>query len=117
MKIGITVTEETVVVEMDDCPAARDFVSLLPLELVLVDYEATEKIADLPRPLCVDEAPPGTTPKADDFAFYAPWGNIAVFLKDFEYSEGLVKLGSIVSGSEHLQREGALPVTFNVLGP
>nr|WP_281843827.1 cyclophilin-like fold protein [Sinisalibacter aestuarii] len=42
---------------LDDTTAGRDFAALLPLELTLSDYHATEKIADLPRRLDTTDAP------------------------------------------------------------
>ncbi|WP_337926728.1 cyclophilin-like fold protein [Paenibacillus caui] len=34
--------------------------------------------------------------------YYAPWGNLAIFYRDFRYSSGLIKLGSIDAGGEKL---------------
>jgi len=28
-----------------------------------------------------------------EITYYAPWGNLAIFRKDFGYSEGLIRLG------------------------
>ncbi|MFT2526063.1 cyclophilin-like fold protein [Escherichia coli] len=39
-------------------------------------------------------------------AFYAPWGNIALFYKDFAYSKGLVKLGHITGDIAVLRQPG-----------
>ena len=99
---------------LEDSPAARDFASLLPLELTLSDYAATEKISDLPRRLSTEGAPPGVEPKAGDIAYYSPWGNLALFYKDFKYSEGLVRLGTIESGVQSLRRRGPLRVTVEL---
>ena len=77
-----------------DNPTARDFATLLPLELTLSDYAKTEKISDLPRRLRTDGAPPGLAAHAGDITYYAPWGNLAIFYRPFQYAEGLIKLGS-----------------------
>jgi hypothetical protein len=84
------------------CSRRSDFVSLLPLSLTLRDYAGTEKVSDLPRRLSTDGTPPGMDPEVGDIAFYAPWGNLAIFYRDFEYSRGLVKLGHIEPGIEKL---------------
>ena len=97
---------------LDDTPTARDFAALLPLRLTLEDYAATEKISDLPRRLSIAEAPVGTTPSAGDIAYYAPWGNLALFHRPFRYSEGLVRLGRIDTGVEVLRPPGPLAVTI-----
>jgi hypothetical protein len=51
-----------------------------------------------------------------DIAYYAPWGSLAIFYKDFGYSNGLVKLGRIDSGIEALSVRGSLKVTIEPLG-
>jgi hypothetical protein len=91
---------------------ARDFVSLLPLTLTLEDYNRTEKISDLPKKLSTHGAPAGVDPSRGDIAYYAPWGNLAIFYKDFPYSRGLVKLGRIDSGIGMFEQSRALKVTM-----
>jgi hypothetical protein len=66
------------------------------------DYSGTEKISDLPRKLSTKNAPSGCDPSVGDITYYSPWGNLAIFYKDFGYSKGLVKLGSIDGGIEQL---------------
>jgi len=95
--------------------AAKDFIALLPLTLTLNDYNATEKVSDLPRRLSTKDAPPGFDPSIGDIAYYAPWGNLAIFYKDFGYSSGLVKLGTIDSGLGHLNARDSLTVTVEVV--
>lgn len=78
-RIHVIVGHATLSATLDDTPAGRDFATLLPLELVLSDYHATEKVADLPRKLDTTDAPARYTPKAGDITYYAPWGNLAIF--------------------------------------
>lgn len=111
MKIRMTIEGTAVTATLDENETARDFVSLLPLTLILKDYAATEKISDLPKKLSIADAPPGYEPSAGDVTYYAPWGNLALFHKEFSYSAGLVRLGSIDSGVEILRRRGPLEVT------
>ena len=111
-RIHVIVGHATLSATLDDTPAGRDFATLLPLELVLSDYHATEKVADLPRKLDTTDAPARYTPKAGDITYYAPWGNLAIFYRDFGYASGLVPLGRIDSGIEWLATRGSLPVTI-----
>lgn len=37
-----------------------------------------------------------------DQRYYSPWGNLAIFYEDFDYSPGLVKLGRVDSDIEAL---------------
>ena len=112
VKINIRIEDRVLRATLDDSAAAKDFASLLPLTLTLKDYASTEKIADLPRRLATDDAPAGIDPATGDIAYYAPWGNLAIFYKDFGYSSGLVRLGRIDSGIEDLARSGAVTATI-----
>jgi hypothetical protein len=115
LKIQIDVEGTPLTVTLDDNATSRDFVSLLPLALSLEDYAATEKISDLPRKLSIAGAPAGMTPVTGDLTYYAPWGNLAFFHKDFKYSTGLVKLGRIDAGIAILRRPGPIKVTISRL--
>jgi hypothetical protein len=112
LKIQIVINGKVVIATLDDNPTAKDFYSLLPLKLTLDDYAATEKVAYLPRKLSRDGAPAGARPVIGDIAYYAPWGNLAIFYKDFAYSDGLIKLGKIDSGLESVIADGSLKITI-----
>ena len=111
MQIKLRLAEAELSASLIDSETTRDFVSLLPITLTLKDYEGTEKISDLPRRLSTAEAPPGADPDVGDIAYYAPWGNLAIFYKDFGYSTGLVKLATLDAGIEKL---GAMSDDFTV---
>ena len=102
MKIRLITNGAVLTGTLDDNAATRDFVSLLPLTLTLRDHAKTEKVSDLPRKLATSGAPAGVDPDVGDIAYYAPWGNLAIYYRDFGYSKGLVKLGRIDSGIEKL---------------
>ena len=93
----------------------KDFLALLPVTLTLDDYNGTEKISYLPKKLSTDGAPAGFTPSIGDIAYYAPWGNVAIFYRDFRYSRGLVLLGRIQSGVEALTAQTPLKATIERL--
>ena len=101
-RIKLTVNGNEVFVRLDNNVASRDFLEMLPLTLTFEDYNNTEKIATLPNELSTEGLPSGYTPEVGDFSYYAPWGNISVFYKDFRYSNSLYKLGTIESGTEIL---------------
>jgi hypothetical protein len=110
LKIRIVIGAAVAAATLDDNPTSRDFLALVPLELNLEDHADTEKIAYLPRKLSVTGAPAGSTPEVGDIAYYAPWGNLALFHKPFAYSAGLVKLGRIDTGLDLLRLPGELSV-------
>ena len=112
IKIRIDVKGTRLTATLDDNEASKDFGSMLPLTLTLEDYNRTEKIANLPERLSTKGAPEGIDPAVGDIAYYAPWGNLAIFYKDFGYSRGLVKLGRIDAEADVFQRSGELQVTI-----
>jgi hypothetical protein len=112
MKIRLTIGNRLQTATLADSAAARDFASLLPLTLRLEDYASTEKIADLPRRLSIEGAPEGHDPSVGDITYYAPWGNLAIFHRDFDYSRGLVHLGTMEGGVAALATPGPVQVTI-----
>ncbi|HET8569262.1 MAG TPA: cyclophilin-like fold protein [Candidatus Limnocylindria bacterium] len=112
MKIRIRAGNATLTATLNDSSSARDFASLLPLDLTLQDHASTEKIGDLPRRLSTDGAPAGSDPSVGDIAYYAPWGNLAIYYRDFGYSAGLVILGRIDGGVEALSAPGSVRATI-----
>jgi len=111
MQIRIRAGEKVLTARLEDSAAARDFAALLPLRLTLKDYASTEKVADLPRKIATEGTPAGIDPEVGDIAYYAPWGNLAIFYRDFGYSRGLVRLGRIETGVEALESLAG-PVTI-----
>lgn len=111
-KIRITISGKQLTAAIEDNAAAKDFLSLLPMTLTLKDYNNTEKVSDLPTRLSTEGTPDGLDPEAGDITYYAPWGNLAIFYRDFGYASGLVRLGKIESGIEMLQQKGPFKVVI-----
>lgn len=114
MKLKITIEGNTATAILYNTPTSRDFVTMLPLTVEMDDYANTEKIFYPSRKLSVQDAPKGFNPSVGDITLYAPWGNIALFYKDFGYSNGLISLGKITSGIEYFKVKGKIAVTFEL---
>jgi hypothetical protein len=100
---------------LNDSDCAKDLIALMPLNLALEDYAKMEKITNLPRKLTTQGAPTSYAPSAGDICLYAPWGNLAIFYKDGQISDGLVFLGRIDSGLDQIQEtDGRIPVVMHV---
>lgn len=115
--IQITVGSNVMTAHLEDNAASRDFMALLPLDVELSDYASTEKITDLPKKLSTQGAPSGFDPSVGDITYYAPWGNLAIFYKDFSYSRGLVNLGKITEGLQHLKFSGSKNARIELVSP
>jgi len=115
MKIRLSINGQIVTATLIDNATSRDFMALLPMSLKLEDYASTEKIAHLPRKLSTKGAPAGIDPEVGDIAYYAPWGNLAIYYRDFGYSSGLVRLGHIDTSMDVLRVGGSLEVQIDIL--
>lgn len=115
MKIRFTLEDTVLTATLADSQTTRDFISLLPLTLTLEDYAGTEKVSDLPKTLSTKGAPSGSDPSAGDITYYAPWGNLAVFYRDFRYAEGLVILGKLDGGLEALDVSGSVNAAIELV--
>lgn len=113
LKIKLVFHNEEVVVNLQDHATSQDLLASLPLTLTFEDYAGTEKISYLSNKLSTDGAPSGFDPSIGDLAYYAPWGNLALFYKDFGYSSSLIKLGAIDAGIDKLANmQGDFTVTI-----
>lgn len=104
VKVKLTFNNEEVMVNMYDNSASRDFLAQLPITVTLEDYVGKEKISILPKRLSEDNVKSENQPKKGDFAYYSPWGNLAIFYKGFEdATNDLIILGKIESGKENFE--------------
>lgn len=114
MKVNISVGGRTITATMDDNVAGRDFLSRLPLEVTLNDFnDTTEKIFYPSPALTTDGVTRGCAPVPGDITIYAPWGNVAIFCKSWSHSNDLIKIGRIDDdGIEALNVAGDITVKF-----
>ncbi|WSV27178.1 cyclophilin-like fold protein [Streptomyces sp. NBC_01017] len=105
MDIRVTLGGRVVEATLNDSPAARDLATLLPLTLDLEDFHGTERIGYPPRKLTTDGAPAPVAARAGEIAYYAPWGNLALFHQDGpSASRDLLILGHIDVDTDQLAR-------------
>lgn len=99
-KIKLTFEGNEIYALINNSKAGNDFLSLLPLSVKAEDFNSTEKIFYLSKKLNTQNEPDGINPKAGDITYYAPWGNIAIFYKNFRYSNNLIYLGKFENTSD-----------------
>lgn len=114
LNIKLMVGKQTVTATMEDNGAARDFLSRLPMETTWHDYNnGTEKIFYPDPELNLDDTPRGCAPQAGDITVYEPWGNVAIFCRDWPASNSLVKIGHIdTDGVSLLQGRENVSIRF-----
>ncbi|MGW7267824.1 cyclophilin-like fold protein [Streptomyces sp. NPDC054842] len=109
--IRVTLDGRPAEATLNDSPAARDLVNMLPLTLELKDFHGTERIGHPPRELNTADAPEPAAAKSGDLAYYAPWGNLALFYRDGPAaSADLLVLGHIDTDADHLARAERLTI-------
>lgn len=113
-QVAITVGDRTITATLEDNAAGRDFLSRLPWEVTLNDYNHTTEKIFYPDPaLTIEGVTRGCAPTPGDITIYAPWGNVAIFCKSGSYSNDLIKIGRIDgNGIEALSMGGDVQVRF-----
>ncbi|APO79582.1 cyclophilin-like domain-containing protein (plasmid) [Rhizobium etli 8C-3] len=109
VRIKFTFADHTMTATLYDNPSARDFASMLPLNLKIEDFGSNEKIAYLPRKLTVEGHGPFSNEQPYDLCYYMPWGNLAMFYADYKYP-GLIRLGRFDEGFQALHVPGEFPL-------
>lgn len=97
----MTAESNEIVFQLNDSPAASDFYRQLPLLISVEDYAGSEKIFYPPEKLDTGSTPTAQGP-AGTLAYYAPWGNVAIFYDECKGASGLYELGQAVSGTEFI---------------
>lgn len=115
MRIRIVFHGQDFTATLCDNASARDFASMLPLDLTLTDFSSNEKIAYLPRKL--NETSRALFPDAapGDLCYYVPWGNLVFFYDRYTASRDLIRLGRLDEGIEPLLRRGEFPLRIELL--
>jgi len=116
MKIRIAFAGRTMIAALEDNSSVRDFASMLPLhDLKIDDYAHNEKIAYLPRKLTEAGGGRFSGERPGDVCYYAPWGNLALFYGEYQWSRGLIRLGRIDGSFEPLLARGKFPLQIDVI--
>ncbi len=111
MNIRVTLDGRPVDAVLNDSPAARDFAALLPLTLDLKDFHGTERVAGLPHKLDTADASEPVAATVGDIAYYAPWGNLALFYQDGPApSPDLLVLGHLGVSADQLGRATSITI-------
>lgn len=114
VKIHIAIGSTHITATLEDNPTARDFASLLPLTVTLRDFGHAEKVSgELPKRLSIEGARAADAGAIGDIAYYAPWGNIALYRGQGPHAAGVIKIAKITSGMEALRQTGQVSVTIS----
>jgi len=116
MKINIKVGGKILTATLADNATARDFVSLLPLNLSMKDLFGREKYGDLPKPLS-EKGPRENRYEVGDIAYWSPAHQVAFYYhQDGESipSPGIIPIARIDAGIEAFNVSGSVKVTIEI---
>ena len=99
-----------------DNPTARSFIKQMPFTVTLEDYAGMEKIFYPQQALSKEKSPDGAQPRMGDLMYYAPWGDVALFYKDFRFANGLIPLGKVedIDGLMDALKLASFQATFEI---
>lgn len=75
---------------------------------------ASSVTARAPSRLDTSTAPDGAAGQPGDLAYYAPWGNLAIFYRASRYATGLVRLGALDPGATQTLAEHQADLTITI---
>lgn len=104
--LKITVGSRVLTATLYDNPTTRDFIALLPLSVNLTDYAGSEKIFYPATTLSTSERNAVSDPSIGDINVYAPWGNVAIFYKNYSSSRDLIRIARINEGMDVFSGSG-----------
>ena len=96
----------------EDNPAARDFLSMLPLTITSRSSRAGRRSATS-RESSGTRGSPGSDPKHGDLIYFVPWGNLGFYYnaEGIGYSDDTIHLGTYDASLDQLERlEGEVTV-------
>jgi len=114
MKININIGGKILTATLADNATARDFVSLLPLNVSMNDLFGREKYGDLPKALS-GNGPRKNRYEVGDVAYWSPDEQFAVYYRqDGESipSPGVIPIAKIDAGTEAFNVPGTVKVTI-----
>lgn len=102
MQITIEANGVKTIFELNNSNAAKELLEQLPMKIEVENYSHNEKIFYPSKKLSTVDTPMANA-KNGTIAYYAPWGDVVMFYKDFGSASGLYELGSCVKGCEHIK--------------
>lgn len=111
MKIQVVDQQQhAIVFDLNDSETAQELAQQLPLTTKVENYSNDEKIF-YPKALNSNGSPRSNGRKGD-LAYFAPWGDVCMFYRDFSSAPGLYNLGHCLSGEDQIpQLSGQITIS------
>lgn len=102
MKISVNSNGNITVFELNNSSASKELYAQLPFSIKVENFGNNEKIFYPPEKLSISNTPTANA-KNGTLAYYAPWGDVVMFYKDFGSAGGLYELGKVILGAEYIK--------------
>jgi len=109
VRIVLRFGDEFATATLSDTPAAREFATMLPLQLKLRDPMGQAKSGPLPRPIDAAGGEPVFDPAVGEIYYSANSSTFAIFYDDLGQSipdPGLVRLGTVDTRTDRIAEAG-----------
>jgi hypothetical protein len=116
MKINMNISGKILTASLADNATARDFVSVLPLNLSMKDLFGREKYGDLPKALS-ENGPRKNRYEVGDIAYWSPNQQVAVYYRqDGESipSPGIIPIAKMDADTEAFNVSGSVKVAIEL---
>lgn len=100
MKIQVSDKQHKIIFELNNSNAATSLAKQLPLNIKIENYSDDEKIF-YPKKLDTSNTPMSQG-RVGDLAYFAPWGDVVLYYKEFQSYSGLYQLGECISGQDEI---------------
>lgn len=117
-KIQITTEEGNIIIfQLNDSTAAEALCDQLPLTVSVENFGGNEKIFYPPEKLDTSNTPLAKGP-AGTLAYYAPWGDVAIYYGECGGASSLYELGEALSGAEYIsEMTGEIKIDIVEISP
>ncbi len=102
MRISVSDGSNTVIYRLNDSLPAQSLYSMLPFEVSVGDFLASQKIFYPPEKVEGTDGIEGDG-EAGDLALFYPWGDIVMYYGQFNSNAGLFILGTAESGTDKIK--------------
>ncbi|MDO5813564.1 MAG: cyclophilin-like fold protein [Bacillota bacterium] len=100
--IQVKNNEKIVIYQLNESEAAKELLTLLPLQKEVENFSNNEKIVYLPKALNTQNTPMAQH-GIETLSYFEPWHNIVFYYDDFGPYPGLYQIGKLVKGQEYIK--------------
>lgn len=103
MQISVQSNGNTIIYKLNSSTASQELYNQLPISIEVENFGNNEKIFYPTNKLSTNNTPTANA-KDGTLAYYAPWGDVVMFYKDFGSASRLYELGEVVFGKEFIKQ-------------